>query len=154
VVREDPVAHISNVNEKQKESGPVLRTRHPTGTPEVATMKARPRSAMIEKENLNQQLLEEANQFSSKKSKSELKVIDIVDRKPLKEHTNQSTIATLVEIAVTRLERARILAGRPLEIEHMTLEQLQEEKLAVKRELKSYDVNFSRKFGRMVTNTN
>ena len=54
----------------------------------------------------------------------------------------------MVDIAVARLERARILAGRPADIQKMTPEQLQEEKLAIKRELKSYDVNFNRKFGR------
>ena len=64
MVREDTGAPQRVEKPKDNGAGPRIKTT--TGTPEIATMKVRPRSAIIEKENLNQQFQEEASRFSTK----------------------------------------------------------------------------------------
>ena len=43
---------------------------------------------------------------------------------------------------------------RPNDINDMTIDELNYEKLCIKKELKSFHVSFSKKYGRMVCNIN
>lgn len=57
-------------------------------------------------------------------------------------HTDQT--------AMDRLEKARRTHRRPDRLEDMDTHQLQEEKTAIKRELKAFDHEFQKKHGHMV----
>ncbi len=55
-----------------------------------------------------------------------------------------------IDIALLRLEEARRSLGRPEELHLMTTDQLLEEKVDIKTELKEYDTTFLKKYGFMV----